>query len=574
MLHTSAAAPGPHAPTRWGSDRNLQLGLRLELRAILVPLSLRGNPTMSMTTLVARIALGGGIARTWSSAAASPTPPSPSPSPRDGASSPMRLAIVGSGPAGFYTASRVMSRLPGARVDMYEGLPVPFGLVRHGVAPDHPEVKNCQDRFGEIASSPNFRFLGNVSVGRPVHAADHCTVPLHDLTRNYDSILLAYGASEDKKLGISGESTLTGIYSARQFVGWYNGLPECADLQPDLLRGEDAIVIGQGNVALDVARILLEDVDVLRKTDITEHALAELARSRVRRVHVVARRGPMQAAFTIKEVRELMKLPSVAFWPANRALIPQDIKALPRASRRLMEVLLKGTSLPPEHAPRSWSLDSCLSPRHFLGHRDDPTAVASTEFDVTHLQDPFDPASRVVTTGATKILPSDVVFRSVGYRSVALPEFAEVGIQFDTTRGIVSNDGLGRVTSLVSEGHVAPRMTAQQVAGFYCAGWLKRGPTGVIASTMQDAFATGDAIVQDWLSGARFLQSGQTRPLAGGRPSCKTSAPMQHLSSRGSSGLESTPRRRAAGIVWVRSERNSPAPATCCRYFESQDKAD
>ncbi|GJN67215.1 NADPH:adrenodoxin oxidoreductase [Purpureocillium lilacinum] len=460
----------------------------------------------------ARTAIGGGV-RAWSAAAAPATPTPPSPTalrpPRDAASSPMRLAVVGSGPAGFYAASRVMSRLPGARVDMYEGLPVPFGLVRHGVAPDHPEVKNCQDRFGEIASASNFRFLGNVSVGQPVHAADHCTVPLRSLMRHYDTILLAYGASEDKKLGIPGESTLTGIYSARQFVGWYNGLPECAGLQPDLLRGEDAVVVGQGNVALDVARILLEDVDVLRKTDITERALAELARSRVRRVHVVARRGPMQAAFTIKEVRELMKLPGVAFWPANRALIPEDIKSLPRASRRLMEVLLKGTSLSPGQASRSWSLDSCLSPRHFLGRQDDPTAVAGTEFDVTHLQDPFDPASRVVNTGTTKILPSDVVFRSVGYRSVALPEFAEAGIQFDTKRGIVDNDGLGRVIRLVSDGDATPHVKTQQVAGLYCAGWLKRGPTGVIASTMQDAFATGDAIVQDWLSGGRFLQPDQ-----------------------------------------------------------------
>ncbi|UNI22094.1 Adrenodoxin-NADP(+) reductase [Purpureocillium takamizusanense] len=333
--------------------------------------------------------------------------------------------------------------------------------------------------------------------------------------RHYDTVLLAYGASEDKKLGILGESTLTGIYSARQFVGWYNGLPECAGLRPDLLRGEDAVVIGQGNVALDVARILLEDVDVLRKTDITEHALAELARSRVRRVHVVARRGPMQAAFTIKEVRELMKLPSVAFWPVNRSLIPQDIKNLPRASRRLMEVLLKGTSLSPGQSSRSWSLDSCLSPRHFLGRSDNPTAVASTEFDMTHLEEPFNPASRVINTGSTKVLPSDVVFRSVGYRSVALPEFAEAGIQFDAARGIVSNDGLGRVTRLVSGDDANPHVTAQQVAGLYCAGWLKRGPTGVIASTMQDAFATGDAIVQDWLSGGRFLQPDQIQSPGG-----------------------------------------------------------
>ena len=135
-----------------------------------------------------------------------------------------------------------------------------------------------------------------MSVGQPAHGADHCTVELQSLLRNYDSVLFAYGASEDKKLGIPGESTFKGIYSARQFVGWYNGHPDCTDLTPDLTRGDEAMIIGQGNVALDVARILLEDVDVLRKTDITEHALAEIARSQIKRVRVVARRGPMQVS--------------------------------------------------------------------------------------------------------------------------------------------------------------------------------------------------------------------------------------------------------------------------------------
>ncbi|CAG9938514.1 unnamed protein product [Clonostachys rosea f. rosea IK726] len=423
------------------------------------------------------------------------------------ASSPFRMAVVGSGPAGFYTASRVLSKLPQAKIDMYEALPVPFGLVRHGVAPDHPEVKNCQDRFDEIASSPNFTFVGNVTVGDSNLSSRHCTVELQSLMRHYDSILLAYGAAEDKKLGIFGESTLSGIYSAREFVGWYNGLPDCANLHPDLTRGEDAVIIGQGNVALDVARMLLEDIDTLKKTDITEHALSRLAESRVKRVHIVGRRGPMQAAFTIKEARELMKLPDVAFHPVNRTLVPQDLKSLPRASKRLMEVLLKGTpDADPLKSSKSWSLDSCLSPKHFLARSDSPDRVASTEFDVTTLADPFDPKSRAEKTGEAIILPSDIVLRSVGYKSVPLPGFVEAGIQFDERRGIVCNDGFGRVTRLVSDSDASCK-ARQQVPGLYCAGWLKRGPTGVIASTMQDAFTTGDAIAQDWLSGASFLGS-------------------------------------------------------------------
>ena len=214
-----------------------------------------------------------------------------------------------------------------------------------------------------------------------------------------------------------------------------------------------------------------------------------------------------QAAFTIKEVRELMKLREVAFHPVDRSLIPEELKSLPRATRRLMEVLVKGTpDANPEKSAKSWSLDSCLSPKHFLGHEDSPTNVASTEFDVTQLLDPFDPQSRVEATEKTMILPSDVVFRSVGYKSVSLPGFREAGIQFDERRGIVNNDGFGRVTRLVSHDSVKD-VSPQRVPGLYCAGWLKRGPTGVIASTMQDAFTTGEAIAQDWLSGEPFLGS-------------------------------------------------------------------
>ncbi|ODA78521.1 hypothetical protein RJ55_05902 [Drechmeria coniospora] len=408
-----------------------------------------------------------------------------------------RIAVIGSGPAGFYAASRVMSKLPSSQVDMYEDLPVPFGLIRHGVAPDHPEVKNCQERFEEIASSPNFRFIGNTSVGRPSLAADHCTVPLQSLMRHYDSVLLAYGASEDKKLGIPGEATLRGVYSARQFVGWYNGLPGSASLEPDLASAEDVIIVGQGNVALDVARILLERVDVLRKTDISEHALAELARSRVKRVRI--------AAFTIKETRELMKLYDVAFHPIDRSLIPGDVKGLPRASRRLAELLLKGSSASVEDAAKTWSLDSCLAPKCFLGRRDNPAVVASTEFRTTRLKMPFDPQSSVAATDETLVLPSDLVFRSVGYKSVALDGFADARIPFDERRGVVRNDGLGRILSLSSDDGNVSGAATEPLAGMYCAGWLKTGPTGVIASTMQDSFAVADAIVHDWTSGARFL---------------------------------------------------------------------
>ncbi|KAI9696849.1 MAG: NADPH-adrenodoxin reductase, partial [Candelina mexicana] len=177
------------------------------------------------------------------------------------------MAVIGSGPAGFYTAYRVMSKIPDAVVDMYEHLPVPYGLVRFGVAPDHPEVKNVQDKFDEVASSPRFNFIGNIALGSDLQ--------LTSLTPHYDAMVFAYGASQDRTLNIPGED-LKGIYSARAFVGWYNGLPEYADLGPKLDAGEEAIIIGQGNVALDVARTLLTDIDALRKTDMTDYALETL----------------------------------------------------------------------------------------------------------------------------------------------------------------------------------------------------------------------------------------------------------------------------------------------------------
>lgn len=200
-------------------------------------------------------------------------------------SRPLRIAIIGSGPAGFYTAYRLLNKVQDAVVDMYEQLPVPYGLVRFGVAPDHPEVKNCQDTFEEVALSPRFNYVGNVCVGRDVE--------LSQMKPHYDAMLFSYGASEDKKLGIPGED-LSGVYSAREFVGWYNGLPQFQGLKPQLQKGEQAVVIGQGNVAMDVARILLSPVDALRTTDITEEALQTLSENRVRSVRVVGRRGPVQ----------------------------------------------------------------------------------------------------------------------------------------------------------------------------------------------------------------------------------------------------------------------------------------
>ena len=438
------------------------------------------------------------------------------------------MAVIGSGPAGFYTAYRVMAKTP-ARIDMYEALPVPFGLVRFGVAPDHPEVKNCQEKFEEVAQSPAFTFVGNVAVGGhrsgAVRNPGGGHVPLAVLARHYDAVVFAYGASKDRKLGVPGED-LKGVYAARDFVGWYNGLPgggsadnsAAVDSQivANLSHADTAVVIGQGNVALDVARMLLEDVDVLRKTDMSEAALDALSRSRVKRVHVVGRRGPMQAAFTIKEVRELMKLQGVglhAFDTAN--LLPSSLKELPRAQRRLMEVVAKGSATQPDQAHKSWSLDFCLAPRRFSAGAVDGGRVGLTTFEKTHMAAPFDSNAIAEHTGELVEIPAQLVFRSIGYRSEAIDGMEDLGIPFDDRRGIILNDGRGRVLRDVRSSDAS--MSTQQHPGFYCAGWVKRGPTGVIASTMEDAFTTADAIVHDWQSQAPFLgSSGEEEGSRGG----------------------------------------------------------
>ncbi|KAI4208976.1 MAG: hypothetical protein LQ351_008038 [Letrouitia transgressa] len=407
------------------------------------------------------------------------------------------MAVLGSGPAGFYTAYKVLSRIENAHVDMYDSLPVPFGLVRFGVAPDHPEIKKCQDKFTEVASSSNFTFVGNIEIGKDL--------PLELLATNYDALLFAYGAATDRKLGIPNEDGLKGIYSARAFVGWYNGLPEYANLAPELDSSEDVVIIGQGNVALDVARTLLTDVDTLKKTDMTDQALAALARSKVQRVRVVGRRGPMQASFTIKEVRELTRLPSVAFLPVDRNLLPENISKLPRTAKRLTQLLIDGSSVPSSGAQKWCDLQFFLSPQAFMPSQGNASRVGSVEFVNTKIleSNPFEASARVIPTENRASISTSLAFRSIGYKSEALPGMNEIGVHFDKQKQIISNDYFGRIVSPTRNS-----IDSQVVHGMYCAGWVKRGPTGVIANTMEDSFATADALVDDWKGGVPFLGGG------------------------------------------------------------------
>ena len=364
--------------------------------------------------------------------------------------------------------------------------------------------QNCQDTFTEVAQDRRFNFIGNINLGHDL--------PLSLLARHHDAIVFAYGASKDRTLGIEGEEYIKNIYSARAFVGWYDGLPEYRDLNPDLTAGEDAIIIGQGNVALDVARILLTDVDLLRKTDITSWALDRLSESRIKNIRIIGRRGPVQAAFTIKEIRELMKLPDTYFKPIPKELFPPDLSLLPRPQKRILQLLQEGSSCGPS-ARKSWSLDFLLSPQSLLSssilsdisHTSSTKALTGVTFTRNTLAEPFSPTSplRPLDTNTLKVnLPCSTLFRSIGYKSKPLAGFHELGISFDDQKGVIENDGLGRV--LPSHNNTA---SSVPLPGLYCAGWVKRGPTGVIASTMNDAFATAESVAADWTEGRPFLKS-------------------------------------------------------------------
>ena len=327
--------------------------------------------------------------------------------------------------------------------------------------------------------------MGNVHLGDDI--------PLPTLAKNYDALVFAYGASKDRKLGLEGEDR-PHIYSARAFVGWYNGLPEYRDLNPDLTSGKDAVVIGQGNVALDVVRTLLTSVNTLRKTDITDYALEALSRSTIKHVRVVGRRGPLQAAFTIKEIRELLQLEGVRFSPIPPDMFPPDIKSLPRAKRRILELLQKGGYANAD-VSRSWSLDFLLSPTTISFSRSNE--LDSVTFIRNKLTDPSSSDSDITPTSEQVTIPTSTLFRSIGYKAEPIPGFSDIGITFDGRKGTISHDGRGRAIN-PDQASREPQSTSN--AALYCSGWVKRGPTGVIASTMADAFETAEAIIEDWKS--------------------------------------------------------------------------
>lgn len=366
------------------------------------------------------------------------------------------LAIVGSGPAGFYTAEAALKAFgDDVRIDILDRLPTPYGLIRAGVAPDHQSIKAVSRRYDAVAENPRVRFLGHLDIGTDV--------TIDDLRTAFDDVILATGAPDDRPLGIPGDD-LPGVMGSAAFVGWYNGHPVFRDLAPPL-DAETVVIVGNGNVAIDCARILAKTVAELQDSDIVNHALEPLSRSRVRHIHILGRRGPHQASFTLKEVGELGEL--VRATPVVR---PQDFpppeadSALETGQRRVVEVLRRFAAAGPD-AEKSVSIhfDFFRRPARVLGK----DSVEGLEVMKTRL----DADGRAEDTGETEIIPATLIVSAIGYRTMPIP-----GVPFDEKAGRFLNE----------EGLIAP--------GLWCVGWARRGPSGTIGTNRSDGFALVDRI--------------------------------------------------------------------------------
>ncbi len=387
-------------------------------------------------------------------------------------SRPLRVAVIGAGPAGFFASDALLKSDQAVSIDLFDRLPTPYGLVRYGVAPDHQKIKTVTKLYEKTLTDPRIRFFGNVSFGRDL---DHEAV-----RRHYDAVVYTVGSPTDRALDIPGES-LPGSLSATEFVAWYNGHPDYADLNPDL-SAENVAVVGMGNVAVDVARILSKSVDELDKTDIADYALEALAESRVRNVFMLGRRGPAQAKFTTKELRELGEL-QIADLVIDGAALELDPPSA--ASTAGDPVALKNLDIMRDFAkgerngkPRRLHLVFYVSPVEILGE----TRVEGLRLEHNRLEPTQGGYLNAVGTGKFETLPVGMVLRSVGYRGTALP-----GVPFDARRGVIPNDG-GRVLTAPG-GEVVP--------GEYVAGWAKRGASGVIGTNKADAVETVARLLTD-----------------------------------------------------------------------------
>jgi ferredoxin--NADP+ reductase len=410
---------------------------------------------------------------------------------------PLRVAIVGAGPAGFYAAggllkSRAMPDLV-AEVDMFDRLPTPWGLVRGGVAPDHPNIKAVTRVYEEIAQRPGFRFFGHAELGRDFRR--------EDLRGRYHAVVYAYGAQTDRRMGVPGED-LAGSWAATDFVGWYNGHPDYRDHEFDF-SCRRAVVIGNGNVAIDVARMLALTPDELAATDIADHALEALSASAIEEIVLAGRRGPVQAAFTTPELLELGELTD-----AEVVISPQELELDEHSARRLetadktrrknVEVLHQLAQAPQDGKRKRIVLRFLGSPVAILGQ----DRVAAVELVRNELRPDAHGDLRARATGETEALEAGLVFRSIGYFG------AQAGtVPFDVDSGTISN----------LAGRVIDPGTGRPARGEYVAGWIKRGPNGVIGTNKKDAHETVASILDDLAAGQLAEPDLDAAPITDGR---------------------------------------------------------
>ncbi len=385
---------------------------------------------------------------------------------------PLLVAIVGSGPSGFYAAEALIKSDVNVKVDILERLPSPYGLVRSGVAPDHQKLKQAIKLYEKIAEEEGFNLIANVNVGTDV--------TIDDLKRSHHAVIIACGAETDRALGIPGE-TLPGSYTATEFVGWYNGHPDYRDHTFDL-SGDTAVIIGQGNVAADVARILSKTVDELKHTDIAEHALAVLAESKIREVYVIGRRGPAQAKFTPKELREFGELADCQPVVATEELVlnPESQQELSEktnvGSKKVYDLFNDFAQLADDPGKsRRCLFRFLLSPVELVG--DDQLQQVLLEKNSLS-GDAFQQSAR--GTGENVTIDTGILFRSIGYRGVPI-----AGVPFNESRGTIPNEG-GRVTE-----------NDRVVEQLYTAGWIKRGPSGIIGTNRACSVETVGCLLED-----------------------------------------------------------------------------
>jgi ferredoxin/flavodoxin---NADP+ reductase len=378
-----------------------------------------------------------------------------------------RAAIVGAGPSGFYTADQLLKA--GFEVDLFDALPTPFGLVRAGVAPDHPKIKSVTRVYEKTAAHESFRFFGGVTLG--------VDVTREELTERYHAVVYAIGTSTDNRLGIAGEDR-PGSHPATEFVAWYNGHPHYADHLFDL-NADRAVVVGNGNVAIDVARMLVLDPGELAPTDTADHALEAFGAAGVREVVLIGRRGPAEAAFTNPELRELGELEraDVIVDPAQLegVQVPEDADA---TKRRNVEILREYAQRTPAGKSHRLELRFLRSPVEILG-ADDDGPVTGIRLAINRLV-AGNGRMRAEPTGEEEVIECGLVLRSIGYRGLPL-----AGIPFDERSGLIRNRD-GRVVD-----------DAGPCCGEYAVGWIKRGPSGVIGTNKKDAADTVARIAED-----------------------------------------------------------------------------